>query len=307
MRQIVVISGKGGTGKTILTASLAALAKNKVMVDCDVDAADLHLLLKPAPRERHEFRSGQRARIDRAACCECGVCRDACRFDAISEDYTVDSLSCEGCGLCSRICPAEAIEMEKGKAAGEWFVSETDWGPMVHARLGIAEDNSGKLVSEIRQAARELAKRDGLDTVIIDGPPGIGCPVMASLTDTDYAVVVTEPTLSGIHDAERVLDLIRHFRISSGLVINKWDLNPQRSGEIETLCEEQRVELLGKIPFSRRVVESLSLMKPYVEIGKDDVAETIRDIWKTIESKTAAKPGVHPKPLRKEPDSGTIP
>ncbi len=193
MKQIVVISGKGGTGKTVITASLAALARSKVMADCDVDAADLHLLLNPKIKEKHEFRSGKTAIIDKKLCQQCGKCIAACRFNAISEDFTVDPVSCEGCGFCSHICPAEAIEMREN-ISGEWFISDTRFGPLVHARLGIAEENSGKLVTLVRQKAKESAENRGLDWVIIDGAPGIGCPVIASLSGVDCALVVTEPT-----------------------------------------------------------------------------------------------------------------
>jgi MinD superfamily P-loop ATPase len=200
MKQIVVISGKGGTGKTIFTASLAALAPSKVLVDCDVDAADLHLLLNPRTVEQHEFRSGKTAWIDPALCIGCGKCADVCRFNAIADngkDFEVNPLACEGCGLCARICPVEAVEMREN-LCGEWYLSETAYGPFVHAKLGIAQENSGKLVACVREAAKGIAQTRNLDYVIIDGPPGIGCPVLASLTGTDLAVIVTEPTLSGI-------------------------------------------------------------------------------------------------------------
>src|SRR4030042_1695751 len=192
MKQIVVISGKGGTGKTVLTASFAALAKNKVMVDCDVDAANLHFLLQPVIKERHEFRSGKTARIDAEVCRQCGKCIDVCRFGAIGNDFTVDPISCDGCGLCSHVCFAGAITMEEN-LSGEWFISDTKYGPFVHAKLGIAEENSGKLVAKIRQIAKEIAEKQDLNYVIIDGPPGIGCPVVASLSGVDCALIGTAP------------------------------------------------------------------------------------------------------------------
>jgi MinD superfamily P-loop ATPase len=291
LKQIVVISGKGGTGKTIFTASLASLAKNKVMVDCDVDAADLHLLLAPRTVERHEFRSGKTAWIDPSLCIACGECAEVCRFDAISEsgeDFEVNSLACEGCGLCARICPVEVIEM-KENLCGEWHLSETAYGPFVHAKLGIAQENSGKLVACVREAAKGIAQSRSLEYVIIDGPPGIGCPVLASLTGTDLAVIVTEPTLSGIHDARRVLELTRHFRIPAGIVINKWDINPEKSREIETLCAEEGVSLLGRIPFSKQVAASLIQARPYVETAQDDVADAIRAVWNKIDSEPTGK------------------
>jgi len=283
MKQIVIISGKGGTGKTVLTASFASLAKDKVMVDCDVDAADLHLLLHPSVKERFEFRSGQTARIDKARCCECGECIDMCRFDAIGKDFVIDPVSCEGCALCSRICRYGAITMEEN-ISGEWFISDTRYGPFVHARLGIAEDNSGKLVSMVRQAAKEIAEKEKKTYILIDGPPGIGCPVIASITDTDLAVIVTEPTLSGIHDMQRILDLTEHFHIPVKVVINKFDLNHENSGKINDICESNNIEIVGRIPFSAKVPRSLVQAVPFVEYAEDEVTGEIISIWNKIES-----------------------
>ncbi|HOD34904.1 MAG TPA: ATP-binding protein [Syntrophales bacterium] len=282
MKQIVVISGKGGTGKTVITASFAALAKNKVMVDCDVDAADLHLLLHPRIIERHEFRSGKTARIDLEKCVECGKCVDLCRFDAISPAFVVDKISCEGCGLCGRICPAGAVVMEEN-LSGEWFVSNTAYGPFVYARLGIAEENSGKLVAQVRQVAKEIAERDNLDYVLIDGPPGIGCPVIASLSDTDLALIITEPTLSGIHDMSRAAELTGHFRIKTAVVINKHDLNPWNTADIEKMCQDRDIEVIGEIPFSEEVSRSIVRARPLVEISSNAVGREISSIWRRIE------------------------
>jgi MinD superfamily P-loop ATPase len=278
MRQLLVISGKGGTGKTILTACFAVLADRKVMVDCDVDAADLHLLLHPVNRERHEFKSSQVAYIDPARCSRCGLCIDLCRFKAIGSDFIVKPVFCEGCGLCSRVCPVEAVTMED-RVSGEWFTSDTKYGPFVHARLGIAESNSGKLVTLIRQAAKEIAERDNLDYVIIDGPPGIGCPVIASLAGVDMALVVTEPTVAGIHDLSRVMDLAHHFQIPAGVVINKCDSNPAKSGEIERLCGSNGVAILGKIPFSAEVPRSLVKRVPFLEFSRGAVADEVTAVW----------------------------
>ncbi len=278
MKQIVVISGKGGTGKTVVTGALAVLAESKVMVDCDVDAADLHLLLSPAIKERHEFRSGKTAIIDAKLCNKCGECVRVCRFEAIKPDIVVESFSCEGCGLCSRICLQGAIGMQEN-IAGEWFVSETKYGPFVHAKLGIAEENSGKLVSKIRQVASDIAKNKGHDYVIIDGPPGIGCPVIASLSGVDIALIVTEPTLSGLHDAQRVIDAAAHFNVPSKLVINKYDLNNDMTGKIEEFCAEKSVPVIGKIPFDKAVVGSIVAGVPVVEHVDGPVKEELIKIW----------------------------
>lgn len=281
MKQIVVISGKGGTGKTVVTASLSALAKNKVMVDCDVDAADLHLLLHPVVKERHEFRSGQTAVIDQSICEKCGKCIAACRFGAIKADYTVQRFSCEGCALCSHICPHGAIHMEEN-LAGEWFVSDTEYGPFVHAKLGIAEENSGKLVVKIRQIAKELAEKQNLNYVIIDGPPGIGCPVIASLSGVDCALIVTEPTLSGLHDAGRVMELAKHFNISVKLVVNKYDLNLAMTQRIEEFCRKQDVPVIGKIVFDKTVVKALVAGKTIVEYAECAAGDEVRKIWEGL-------------------------
>jgi len=281
MRQIVVISGKGGTGKTIVTGSLAVLAKNKIMVDCDVDAADLHLLLHPEIKERHEFRSGKTAVIDNTTCFCCGECVRACRFEAIKPDFTVEPFSCEGCALCSRICPYGAIRMEE-KIAGEWFVSGTKYGPFVHAKLGIAEENSGKLVSKIRQIAAEIAKRDKSQYVIIDGPPGIGCPVIASLSGVDCALIVTEPTLSGLHDAQRVIEVAEHFKVPSKMVINKYDLNADMTDKIEEFCRGKWIPVIGKVPFDKVVVEAMVEGKAVVEYADGPVKEELIKIWEEL-------------------------
>lgn len=283
MKQITVISGKGGTGKTILTASFAVLAKKKIMVDCDVDAADLYLLLHPVIKERYEFRSGKTAKIDEKLCQKCGQCINVCRYKAITSDFIVDPISCEGCGLCSNICPAGAIRMEEN-ISGEWFVSETKYGPFVHAKLGIAEENSGKLVAKIRQIAKETAEKEKLDYVIIDGPPGIGCPVIASLSGVNLALIVTEPTLSGIYDLMRVVELAEHFKIKPKAVINKYDLNEENSEIIESACQDKGIEVLGRIPFSQDVCKSIVRGVPPAEFCKNGVKEAIINIWQKIEN-----------------------
>jgi len=281
MKQIVVISGKGGTGKTVITGALAALAENKIMADCDVDAADLHLLLQPRIKERYEFRSGVTARINKKLCQQCGKCITVCRFNAVSDDFAVDPVYCEGCAFCSRVCPVEAIEMQEN-VSGDWFVSDTRFGPMVHAKLGIAEENSGKLVSMVRKKAKEIAKSRNLDWVIIDGAPGIGCPVIASLSGIDCAIVVTEPTISGLHDADRVIGVTRHFGISTRLVINKYDLNRDMAGKIEKYCRDNNIELIGKIPFDENVVKAMVRGKTVIEYQDGVVKEKIITIWERL-------------------------
>ncbi len=283
MKQIVVISGKGGTGKTVLTASFAALAKSKVMADCDVDAADLHILLTPEIKERHIFKSGKTAAIDQKLCTLCGKCRELCRYGAINDKFAVDPVACEGCAFCSYVCPAKAITMEENNT-GEWFVSNTRFGTMVHAKLGIAEENSGKLVSLVRTKARELAEQAGLDWVIIDGSPGIGCPVIASISGVDMALVVTEPTMSGLHDADRVIKVARYFNAPVSLVINKFDLNEETSLKIEDYCKENRVPVLGRIPFDKGVVKAMVEKKTIVEMPETAALSQIRTIWGKLEN-----------------------
>jgi MinD superfamily P-loop ATPase len=278
MKQIVIISGKGGTGKTVITGAFAALAENKVIADCDVDAADLHLLLKPDIKERHDFRSGLSAFIDKKKCIQCNKCRNICRFDAITDDFIVDPVACEGCAFCSYICPVDAIKMQEN-LAGEWYVSKTRFGPMVHAKLGIAEENSGKLVSLVRKQAKELAEKNNCDWVIVDGAPGVGCPVIASLSGIDCAVVVTEPTLSGLHDALRVIEVTKHFNVPSKLVINKYDLNPDMSDKIEKHCREDKIELIGKVRFDKAVVEAMVEGKTIIEYDNSVVKDEIQGIW----------------------------
>jgi len=281
MKQIVIISGKGGTGKTVMTGAFASLAKNHVMADCDVDAADLHLLLQPKIKERHDFRSGLSASIDKKNCQQCGKCIAACRFNAISDSFVIDHVSCEGCAFCSHICPVNAIKMEEN-LAGEWFISETRFGPMVHAKLGIAEENSGKLVSLVRKQAKELAEKGNYDWVIIDGAPGIGCPVIASLTGIDCAVVVTEPTLSGLHDALRVIEVTSHFNVPSKMVINKYDLNPEMSEKIEEHCAKNGIALIGKVRFDKTVVEAMVEGKTIMEYKDTPVKDEIKSIWERL-------------------------
>jgi MinD superfamily P-loop ATPase len=281
MKELTVISGKGGTGKTSIVASLAALAENKVMADCDVDAADLHLLLEPTLKYREEFRSGKLASINRDICTECGKCIELCRFNAISDDFVIDPISCEGCGVCAYFCPEEAIELSES-LSGEWFISDTRFGPLVHAKLGIAEENSGKLVTLVRKNARAIAEKEDRKFIIVDGPPGIGCPVIASITGVDSVLVVTEPTLSGIHDLERTVALAEHFKIPTMVCINKYDLNPEMSTRIERFCENKGLRLLGKIAFDLIVTKALVQRKSVVDYSLGAVTQEIKKIWRNI-------------------------
>jgi MinD superfamily P-loop ATPase len=280
MRQLTVISGKGGTGKTTLAAAFASLAKEKVVADCDVDAADLHLILNPRVRKRESFSGGRSPNVDEEKCTKCGICTEVCRFDAI-EDGVVDLIACDHCGLCVYACPEKAIVME-GAINGEWFVSETDYGPMVHARLGMGEENSGKLVTVVRKEASEIAKKRNLDLVIIDGPPGIGCPVIASVTGVDLVLVVVEPTLSGIHDMERILGLAKHFKIPAIACINKYDINLDNTKAIQDHCERNGVEVAGMIPFDSKVVDALVHRKSIIEYPCGNVTEQVVRIWEKV-------------------------
>ncbi len=283
MKEVVVLSGKGGTGKTSILASFAALAQNKVLVDCDVDAADLYLLLNPTAREENEFWSGQVALINKEKCTECGLCQEVCRFEAI-ENYMVDPVSCEGCGFCSQVCPVNAISMQE-QMAGRWFISDTRYGTLVHARLGIAEENSGKLVALVRQNAKSIAAKESLEYILSDGPPGIGCPVISSLSGASLALLVTEPTLSGIHDLERVIGVCRHFGIPVLVCINKYDINEENAHQIEIYCHKEEIEVAAKIPFDNVVTEAIIQGLPVVEYSSNRVTQQIEKLWQVVLAK----------------------
>jgi len=280
MKEVVVLSGKGGTGKTSIVGSFAALAESKVLADCDVDAADLHLLLKPTTREKHEFWSGHTVVIDKERCNRCGLCQELCRFRAI-DDFRIEPVLCEGCGLCYQVCPVEAITITEN-LSGQWYISDTRYGPLVHARLGIAQENSGKLVAVVRQRAREEAEKLGFEFIITDGPPGIGCPVISSLSGVSLALLVTEPTLSGINDLERVLGVCRHFGVQSLVCINKYDINEENTYQIESYCRREKVEVATRIPFSNVVTEAIVSGLPVVEYAKSGVSQQIETLWETI-------------------------
>jgi|YelNatPaOPRAMG01_1025707.scaffolds.fasta_scaffold18059_4 MinD superfamily P-loop ATPase len=292
-KELVVISGKGGTGKTSLVASFAALARNVALADCDVDAPDLALVLAPQLVRRQPFSGGKRARIRPGHCIACGKCEELCRFDAIFFDgpgngivektFRVDPVACEGCGVCAWFCAEGAIEFGP-VVTGEWYVSETRFGPMVHARLGVAEENSGKLVSTVRTNARQIAEERGLELVLIDGAPGIGCPVIASVTGTTLVLAVTEPTLSGLHDLKRVAELTRHFGIPTLVVVNKWDLNPQACDWIEAWAREQGLGLAGRVRYDQAVTEAQIRGKSVIEYQGDGCASDIRLVWAKVEA-----------------------
>lgn len=282
MKELIIISGKGGTGKTTLMAAFASLAKNKVLCDADVDAADLHLITNPDVKERHDFQSGNTAMINKDKCTECGLCVSLCRWVAIGEDFTVDPIGCEGCGVCVYFCPEKAIDFPLN-TCGEWFISETRFGPMVHARLGIAEENSGKLVTLVRQEARKIAEKKHLDFILTDGPPGVGCPVIASIGGASAVMIVTEPTVSGKHDMERVVQLSAHFKVPVMVCINKSDLNPDTSRDIEKLSREQGLTFLGNIPFDPIFTKSMVQGKTVFEYNTDSkTGQAVKKIWEKI-------------------------
>ena len=291
MKEIVVISGKGGTGKTSIVGSFAALAHNAVLADCDVDAADLHLLLQPDVRQIHDFSGGKLAVVSTEKCIGCGKCEEVCNFDAVifngppnevvDKTYTIDSIACEGCGVCVYFCPADAIEF-KDTINGQWFISDTRFGPMVHARLGPAEENSGKLVSLIRKEAKRIAAEQNKDLIIVDGSPGIGCPVIASISGADLVLVATEPTISGQHDLNRVVELTEHFKIPTTVCINKYDINPKIAETIEKQALQQDIKVLGKIAYDTVVTKAQIAGKTIIEYSSNGVKDQIVSLWESI-------------------------
>ncbi len=294
MKELVVISGKGGTGKTSLVASFAALAESAVLADCDVDAADLHLVLEPKIVKQSGFSGGSQARIIPERCTACGKCEEICRYDAIFYDgpgngrapktFRVDPIGCEGCGVCAWFCAEDAIEFAPAEN-GQWFISDTRFGPMVHARLGIAEENSGKLVSLVRTEAKKLATGRKLDLVVIDGSPGIGCPVIASITGADLVLVVTEPTLSGLHDLGRVAQLTKHFGIQTLVCVNKWDLNAELATEIENEARRIGVEGIGRIRYDPAVTKAQIQKQALVEYTETGAATDTQKVWLEVSNR----------------------
>jgi len=294
MKELVILSGKGGTGKTSLTASLATLAardSKAMFCDADVDAADLHLIMNPKILETHDFISGNEAVINPDLCTGCGQCFEVCRFDAVSQSeddtYNIDPLDCEGCGVCVDLCPEQAIDFPE-KNCGQWFASETRFGTMIHARLGIAEENSGRLVALVREEARKRAQTRNLELILTDGPPGIGCPVIASVGQATAVLIVTEPSVSGIHDMKRVAELAAHFKIPAMVCINKYDLNPDQARAIEEIAKEKGLTMVGKIPFDKAFTEAMVQGKSVVEThGDSQATQMMEEIWKRINTSPA--------------------
>jgi len=287
VKEITVISGKGGTGKTSLVASLVSLAEKTAVADCDVDAADLHLVLNPRVEQVNDFSGGKSSAIMPDKCTGCGKCHELCRFGAVVKNtdqktvFTIDPIACEGCGVCSYFCPEKAIEFKQA-VNGQWFISSTRYGPMVHAKLGIAQENSGKLVSLVRSQVKIIAEEKGLPYIIVDGPPGIGCPVIASITGTDCALIVTEPTLSGQHDLERVVELINFFKIPAYLCINKFDINPEVSDIIEEKALAAGVKVVGRVHYDRNVTGAQVKKLPVVEMPNTPAAADVRTMWSNL-------------------------
>ena len=298
MTELVIVSGKGGTGKTSLVGSLAALSRNKVLVDCDVDAADLHLILQHNVLKTTEFIGGKQASIIQEKCTNCGICFEYCRFDAIKhelnadstgeERYWIDKHACDGCAVCVRHCPEQAIDFNE-VVSGEWYVSDTPHGPLLHARLGIAQANSGKLVSLLRQQARLLAEKTGLDLIIVDGPPGIGCPVIASITGAGYVLIVTEPSKSALHDMERLLQLISHFKIPVGICINRSDINLDLTARIEEFAKKQNISILGRIPYDPAVTKAQLAGTTVIEHVATGVSKDIELLWLNLSNQLKGK------------------
>jgi MinD superfamily P-loop ATPase len=291
LKEIVVISGKGGTGKTSIVGSFAALANNAVLADCDVDAADLHLLLEPDTKQTHNFTGGKLASITTEKCIGCGKCEEVCNFDAVvfngpandvvERTYTVDPISCEGCSVCVHFCPVDAIDF-KDAVNGQWFISNTRFGPMIHAKLGPAEENSGKLVSLIRKEAKRIATEQNKDLIIVDGSPGIGCPVIASITGADLVLAVTEPTFSGQHDLHRVISLTEHFNIPIAVCINKYDINVDIAKAIEKEILKKDLKLVGKIAYDIAVTKAQIEAKSIVEYSSDGLKDQLISLWDSV-------------------------
>ncbi len=284
MHEILVISGKGGTGKTSLTAAFAHISRDAVLCDLDVDAPDLHLILRPELSDQVPFISGAEARIRIDQCDGCGTCADRCRFQAIHADgnlFKVDPIRCEGCRVCVRFCPGDAIDFVP-KKCGHWSLSETRFGPLAHAQLYPGEENSGKLVAQLRQEAKKMAESNGISLILSDGPPGIGCPVISAVTGTGLAVIVTEPTPSGIHDLRRVVELCQHFNVPMAVIINKSDLNSIKADEIHSFCEDRGLPLVAELPHDTMFVDALVKGLAITEFSNGHASQQLRTAWSKI-------------------------
>jgi len=284
VKEITVLSGKGGTGKTSLTAAFASMMEGVVLVDCDVDAANLHLLLNPSIQESHTFVGGLKAHVEQTTCSGCGLCGAACRFDAIQMNgvATVRVMHCEGCGVCASLCPVDAVTLES-HACGNWFISNTQLGTMVHARLNPGDENSGKLVSILRNSARDLAQQNAASWILVDGPPGIGCPVISSLSGADYALLVTEPTISGFEDLKRVAAVARQFRIPTGIIINKANINPAVAARIEEYAAETGRDVLGKVDCDPSFIQAQLAGVPVLARAGPELRRSLKSAWQAVE------------------------
>ena len=283
IKQMTVISGKGGTGKTTITASFASLAKDAVFADCDVDAADLHLILNPNIIETHEFSGLKLAVKDPELCTDCGECLAHCRFNAITDDFYIINERCEGCGVCELVCPVDAIKL-KERVSGFAYKSETRFGPMAHAVLKTAEEASGKLVNMVRNFARLIAHEKKSELIIIDGPPGLGCPVISAITGVNLVLIVTEPTISGIHDMTRILEVTEHFNIPAVVCVNKEDINTENTEKLEKFCKEKGVQIVGKLPYDNITTEAMIEGKTVIEYssGNGEFSKGITQMWKKL-------------------------
>jgi len=281
MKELTIISGKGGSGKTSIVASFATLAEKHILVDADVDAADLHLVLSPDIKKKTDFLGSYKAEIDPDLCTGCEICIERCEFNVIDHEFKVDQTMCEGCGVCKYFCPLDAVSFQQ-QTCGKWFVSETRYGPMVHARLGIMEENSGLLVSLLRKEARKIAEANHYETIIVDGPPGIGCPVISSITGVDAVLIITEPSLSGLHDMKRVFELSRFLTAPAMVSVNKHDINPQITRTIISYAEEHNIKYVGSIPYDPDVIAAMVAQKTLVEYSSGKAAAAVKGIWHNV-------------------------